>query len=101
MEELEVLYYDYKYQKAGETGDYEWINAENWKQICQLMASRYSWYCYNTTREQGEVNIHKWFKIAFNREPDSSSAEDMSWISERYRNYPEWEYKYKSQFPKP
>lgn len=28
-EEVEQLYYDYQYQKAGETGNYEWVYAEN------------------------------------------------------------------------
>ncbi|MBO7578609.1 MAG: hypothetical protein J6T43_06465 [Prevotella sp.] len=101
MEELEVLYYDYQYQKAGETGDYQWINAENWKKIGQKMSSRFTWYCYGTTPDQGLENIRKWFKMAFKREPDISSAEDMAWIAERYRNYPEWEYKYQRQIPTP
>ena len=99
--ELEAQYYDYKYQKAGETGDYEWINAENWKRICAQLKPKFTWYCYGTTPDQGLENIHKWFLMAFHREPNISSAEDMTWISERYRNYPEWEYKYKKQFPTP
>ena len=101
MLELEEKYYDYQYQKAGETGDYQWVYAENWKKICQSMTSRFIWTCYGTTPDQGLQNIHKWFLMAFKREPNLASADEMTWISERYRNYSEWEYRYKKQFPTP
>ena len=64
------------------------------------MTSRFIWTCYGTTPDQGLQNIHKWFLMAFKREPNLASADDMTWISERYRNYSEWEYKYRKMIPR-
>ena len=94
-EEVEQLYYDYQYQKAGETGNYSWIYAENWKRIYQEIKACGCVLQSNDTVDQAMDNIHNWFLHVFNREPNIASPEDMKWIKEKFIYYSQYKYTYK------
>lgn len=90
QQEVEQMYYDYQYQKAGESGNTEWINAENWKKICRELLSSIRIDSNNNT-EAVLNDVHQWFVNEFGREP-RQGTEDIAWIAGRLHNYA----KYKS-----
>lgn len=92
--EVEEQYYNYQYQKAGETGDYQWINAENWRRICQEITSKFRLYSEDSV-ENAMNNIHRWFQVMFQREPSIASAEDMAWLVDRFNNYSKYKWEYR------
>ena len=99
MNEVEQMYYDYQYQKAGETGNMEWIYAANWQRIIKEIKEC---GCRLSSGDKEEVawnNIHQWFLSEFNREPNITSADDMSWIKKKFIYYSQYkaEYEYKKR----
>ncbi len=86
LEETAKRYKDYQYQKHAEAGDYEWINAENWKDICHELKSIGPWKSMFDV-DDALTDIHQWFLNEFHREPSLARPEDLSWLKMRFFNY--------------
>lgn len=97
MGEVEQMYYDYQYQKAGENGDWTWIYAANWQRIIKEIKACGCKLSSGDSEEVAWNNIHQWFLSEFNREPNVASADDMSWIKKKFIYYSQYkaEYEYK------
>ena len=94
LEEVEQMYYDYQYQKAGETGNMAWIYDADWKRIIKEIKACGCVLQSGDSEDLAWENIRNWFLYEFKREPNPASADDMSWIKMRFIYYSQ----YKSQY---
>ena len=86
---LEVLkeYEEYQYQIEAEKGNTEWVNAFNWRKICEaiktntLSSDKLAWF------DKVSDNIHKMFIADFGREPSPANSEDLKWLVNCTLNY--------------
>ncbi len=85
-EETVKRYEDYQYQKHAEAGDIEWINAANWKNICNELKHNHSWVC-SLNVDDALAEIHQWFLEEFHREPSLAKPEDVEWLLNNWSEY--------------
>lgn len=80
-------YDNFEYQQHAEKGDVAWINAYNWRHICEeLKANKISsdnqaWF------DGVSDEIHQWFLDEFDREPTLASKDDLEWLQNHIFHY--------------
>ncbi len=82
-------YLGYESQKHAEAGDLEWLNRENWKNICNELKQNHNWKDI-TNVDDALDEIHQWFLEKFHREPSLANPEDIEWLHRNcseYKNY--------------
>ena len=78
------------YQQHAEQGDMEWINAYNWRRICEELkankidGSSQAWF------DGVADEIHQWFLDEFDREPTLASKGDIEWLQNHIFNYDDY-----------
>ena len=86
VSEVYSEYYEYLEQKAGESGDTEYLAARNWEHIMELLSTNSEIKRFMNMYKTGPDFVHKWFIDAFNREP-SEGPEDLEWLIDHMLNY--------------
>ena len=86
VSEVHSEYYEYLEQKAGESGDTEYLAARNWEHIMELLSTNSEIKRFMNMYKTGPDFVHKWFIEAFNREP-SEGPEDLEWLIDHMLNY--------------
>ena len=86
VSEVYSEYYEYLEQKAGESGDTEYLAARNWEHIMELLSTNSEIKRFMNMYKTGPDFVHKWFIEAFNREP-SEGPEDLEWLIDHMLNY--------------
>ena len=86
VSEVYSEYYEYLEQKAGESGDTEYLAARNWEHIMELLSTNSDVKRFMNMYKTGPDCVHKWFVEAFNREP-SEGPEDLEWLIDNMLNY--------------
>ena len=86
VSEVYSAYYDYLEQKAGESGDTEYLAARNWEHIMELLSTNSDIKSFMNMYKTGPDFVHKWFIEEFGREP-IESPEDLEWLIDHMLNY--------------
>jgi hypothetical protein len=87
--EVHRTYYDYLEQKAGESGDTEYLAAKNWEHIMELLSSNNEVKVFMNKYTRGDEKVHTWFIEDFGREP-SESPEDLEWLVDHMVNFEQY-----------
>lgn len=73
-------YEDYLEQKAGESGDMEYLAKKNWEHIIDLLSTNDDVKRFLHEKKGCDKSVHDWFVEDFGREP-SESPEDLEWLT--------------------
>ena len=79
-------YYEYLEQKAGESGDTEYLAARNWEHIMELLSTNSEIKAFMNKYKTGADYVHQWFVEEFGREP-IESLEDLEWLTDHMLNF--------------
>lgn len=79
-------YYEYLEQKAGESGDSEYLAARNWEHIMEMLSTNSDIKVFMNKYKTGADYVHQWFVEEFGREPIESS-EDLEWLTDHMLNF--------------
>ena len=86
VSEVYSEYYEYLEQKAGESGDAEYLAARNWEHIMELLSTNSEVKRFMNMYKSGPDCVHKWFVEELGREP-SEGPEDLEWLIDHMVNY--------------
>lgn len=83
--EVGAMYRDFFEQKAGETGDTEYLNARNWEHIMELLSTNSEVKNF-MNKWAADQKVHEWFIEEFDREP-TEAPEDLEWLVDHMVNF--------------
>lgn len=84
--EVFSAYHEYLEQKAGESGDTEYLAARNWEHIMEMLSTNSQIKAFMNMYKTGSDYVHKWFIEEFGREP-IESPEDLEWLTDHMLNF--------------
>lgn len=84
--EVYSTYYEYLEQKAGESGDSEYLAARNWEHIMEMLSTNSDIKAFMNKYKTGADYVHQWFVEEFGREP-IESPEDLEWFTDHMLNF--------------
>ena len=93
--EVGAMYRDFLEQKAGETGDTEYLNARNWEHIMELLSTNSEVKDF-MNKWAADQKVHEWFVEEFDREP-TEAPEDLEWLADHMVNFEKYWKEYNSK----
>lgn len=84
--EVNSAYYEFLEQKAGESGDTDYLAARNWEHIMELLSTNSEIKAFISKYESGPDCVHTWFVEEFDREP-TEAPEDLEWLTDHMLNF--------------
>ena len=87
--EVYGTYYEYLEQKAGESGDAEYLAARNWTHIKEMLSTNSDIKVFMNKYKTGADYVHQWFVEEFGREP-VESPEDLEWLTDHMLNFEQY-----------